>query len=48
MRVPDGQVEGCTKRGNNERVTLAEGAIVGLGGNHVLGKFPGIHMHDTN
>ena len=39
----DGQVGRRMERESNERDILIEGAIMGLGRNLVLGKFPGIH-----
>ena len=43
-RNQDGEVE----RGSNERDNLIDRAIMGLGRNLVLGKFPGIHMDDPS
>ena len=46
MRDQESRVGGRTERGSKERDTLKEGAIIGLGRNQALGKFPGIHKED--
>ena len=48
MRTPDRRVGGVAERGSNERDILIEGAIIGLGRNQVLGKFPEIHKNDPS
>ena len=48
MRDPDGSIRGGMERETSERIILMEGAIMELGGNLVLGKFPGIHKDDPS
>ena len=48
MKALDGGVGGGTERESNERDILIEGAIVGLGRNQVLGKFPEIYKNEPS
>lgn len=47
-REQDGGFGEGMERKINERYIFAEGAIMGLGRNVVLGKFPGFHKGDPN
>ena len=48
MRKWEGQFEERMERESNEGNILIEGAIMELGKNLVLGKFPGIHKDDPS
>ena len=44
----NGIVEGVTERKRKERITLIEGAVMGLGGHLVLVKYSGIHKNELS